>query len=481
MKRTIEDLKHKIRPSVMDAKAAWRGRAISWLTSILRKLDRSYDANVRDALAPAPAASNGGSNGGATSLPSPVAGSGPVVVLDEGGVVQGARMLTFVLSAIFGTEKLSGVAAELFGRLSKTGLWSSQIAVGEEAYKIALAEAAAGTDTAPAWASALAAISIFLQNARSNAAVYKVSGKIHPDAVFWPDPSHPKRPRPFANETPVVASEKIVDRATPIGSAGSCFAMEIAHRLQERKFNYVVTEANPNVVNGLSDSCARWGTIFNVPAFRQLVEKSFGVIKLPRVVFTDPENGEMRYYDPFREGVFFRTVDEYEAEADRHLENAREALLRCRVFVLTLGMNEIWRMRSGGYVLSRTPWRFASGLCDREVLTVDQNLAELRRMTQLWRAHNPDIKFIVSVSPVPLHATFQGESSHVIVANCHAKSTLRVVAEEFARTEKGVYYFPSYESVMYCTDGAWDPDGRHVSRAAVDKVMSLFDQMFVKD
>ena len=100
-------------------------------------------------------------------------------------------------------------------------------------------------------------------------------------------------------------------------------------------------------------------------------------------------------------------------------------------------------------------------------------------MTAVWRAHNPEVKFIVSVSPVPLHATFQGTRKHVVVANCHAKATLRVVAEEFCRTTPGAYYFPSYESVMYCTDAAWEPDLRHVSRAAVDKVMALFDQMFV--
>jgi hypothetical protein len=475
----MQDLKSKIRPAASDAKYALRTSLVSWLTAALKKLDRSYEANVRDMNVDASPQAAVPPN--ADLAKPPVRVSAPAVVMDEGGVVRGGPMLKVVLCAIFETENLTGVPAALFERLLMDGFWPSQAAVGEAAYKLALAELAKGGDDAAAWADAIVRISAFLENALGNAAAYKRSNKLHPDAVYWPDPTHSKSPRILSKESPICAAEKFVDRTTPIGSAGSCFAMEIAHRLQTKKFNYVVTEPNPNVVNGLSDSCARWGTIFNAPAFRQLVEKSFGVLTLPRVVFTEMQDGEMRYCDPFREGVSFRTIEEYEQQGTDHLLHAREALIRSKVFVLTLGMNEVWRLRSGGYVLSRSPWAMASSLCNKQVLSIDENLSELRRMTAVWRAHNPDVKFIVSVSPVPLLATFQADRKHVVVANCHAKSTLRVVAEEFCRTVPGAYYFPSYESVMYCTDGAWEPDLRHVSRAAVDKVMALFDQMFVAE
>lgn len=475
--KKVQDLKSKIRPAASDAKSALRMHMVCWLTAALKKLDRSYQANARDMKTVGVLSVAMPPNG--APVPGAKTGLAPAVVLDEGGVVRGELMLRVVLCAIFETEVLSGVQAALQERLRSDGFWPSQSAVGEAAYKVAFSELAKGGANAAAWTDALFRISTFLDNARGNAAAYKRSNKIHPDAVYWPDPTHQKSPRTLSQERPICAAEKFVESTTPIGSAGSCFAMEIAHRLQAKKFNYVVTEPNPNAANGLSDSCARWGTIFNAPAFRQLVEKSFGVLTLPRVVFTEIQNGEMRYCDPFREGVSYGTIEEYEQQTADHLQHAREALVRCRVFVLTLGMNEVWRMRSGGYVLSRSPWAMASSLCNKQVLSIDENLSELRRMTAVWRAHNPDVSFIVSVSPVPLHATFQADRKHAVVANCHAKSILRVVAEEFCRTVPHAYYFPSYESVMYCTEGAWEADLRHVSRAAVDKVMALFDQMFV--
>ena len=478
MASLIEELKDKVRPTVARNRTAWRDRILSWLTAAMKKLDPSYEANARNIAAPA----NGASPAPASRLDVVTrANASRTIVMDEGGVVRGDTMLRLLLEAMFESQSLTGPALTLFERLRPTELWPSQVAVGEDAYKIALAEAGRVGNAAVMWSHAASRVAAFIENARKNATAYKQEGKLGPDVVFWPDPSHPKRPRPFAREIPIVAAEKIVGRDTPIGSAGSCFAMEIAHRLQEKKFNYVVTEPFPNPRDGLSDACARWGTIFNVPAFRQLVEKSFGAITLPNLSYTDVEAGQRRFFDPFREGVSYETIEEFESASAAHLAKAREALLRCKVFILTLGMNEVWRTRAGGYVLSRSPWHLASSLFNRQVLTVEENLSDLRRMVDVWRAHNPDIRFIVSVSPVPLHATFQGEYLHAIVANTQAKSTLRVVADEFARTVPGVSYFPSYESVMYCTENAWEADGRHVSRTAVDKVMALFDRLFVRD
>jgi hypothetical protein len=122
----------------------------------------------------------------------------------------------------------------------------------------------------------------------------------------------------------------------------------------------------------------------------------------------------------------------------------------------------------------------SSSLVERRVLTVDDNVRELERMLTLWRHHNPQLKLIVSVSPVPMLATFRGADMHVAAATGHSKSTLRLAAEAFAQRQRDVYYFPSFEKVMYCTRDPWDQDQRHVARHTVDGVMRLFDTMFVR-
>ncbi len=59
---------------------------------------------------------------------------------------------------------------------------------------------------------------------------------------MWPIPNHEKYPNCKFDMLPYVQQHKIMDKSTPIGSAGSCFAVEIAEILQKEKFNYVITE-----------------------------------------------------------------------------------------------------------------------------------------------------------------------------------------------------------------------------------------------
>lgn len=313
----------------------------------------------------------------------------------------------------------------------------------------------------------------------SNRHVYVQQDKLNPNAVWWPNPTREGETRSIYTELPFARFNKIVNRSTPIGSAGSCFAMEIADRLQTNGFNYVITEDNLNPRKGVHNSCANWGVIFNVPAFRQLVEKAFGHRTLPKVLWSMEKDGGVVYRDPFREEVEFSSVEEYESGYERHIEAAREALTKVKVFVITLGLNEVWYLKSDGSVFSRNPWRFSPSLVERKVLTVEENVAELQKMLELWRSYNPDLKLIVSVSPVPLLATFQGHDMHVATATCQGKATLRLAAEQFVRQNEGVYYFPSFEKVMYCTEKPFEKDQRHVTRETVAGVMETFDTIFV--
>jgi hypothetical protein len=297
--------------------------------------------------------------------------------------------------------------------------------------------------------------------------------------MYWPNPLYAADARDLYAELPDGPPHHIVHRHTPLGSAGSCFAVEIAHNLQARGFRYVITERDGRKNGTPADSCALWGTLFNAPAFRQLVERAYGVIELPRLVRKTTLSGTTVYMDAFRHGPYWDSLEAWERNYEHHVAKAREALDQCEVFILTLGMNEVWHSRDGQYYFPVSPWDFQE--VQNSVLTVEENLQHLDRMVAVWRNHNPRIRFIVSVSPVPLQATFRSEECSVITANCHSKSTLRVVAEAFVKRHPEVYYMPSFESVLYCTKEPWTADQRHVSKEAIAKVMDLFNCMFVAD
>ncbi|MDP6897149.1 MAG: GSCFA domain-containing protein, partial [Rhodospirillales bacterium] len=187
------------------------------------------------------------------------------------------------------------------------------------------------------------------------------------------------------------------------------------------------------------------------------------------------------FQDPYRENIGFDSIDELEANRAAHIAACRHAFEEVEVFILTLGLNECWEFIPDGSVISRGPktsHHFA--LSRHRVLSVDENLACLQRFLDVVRAHNPALKLIVTVSPVPLLATGLADDTHVIAANGHSKAVLRTAAEELRRRNDGVYYFPSYEMVSYCLNDPWEDDTRHVKRAAVAQIMTAFKAAFAK-
>ncbi len=307
----------------------------------------------------------------------------------------------------------------------------------------------------------------------------------------WPNNSGTKSGQPshyfdiyedFFYRTP----HRFVTPETPIGSAGSCFALRIAHQLQLWGYKYILEEDDlpPDVpLEKLTStsyrmSSARCGTLFNVPSMRQMVERGFGLWEPERVLVRDGA----RIIDPFRATkAGYRDDAGFEKDYETHSAAIRRALLKCEVFVLTLGLTETWQFADSGSYTSLSPWKVDPALLRHRLLSVAENVAELERLHEVYQRHRPGIKLILSVSPVPLLKTFSSEL-HVVEANALSKATLLVAAREFCgRHPDSVFYFPAYEIVTSGCREPWEDDMRHVSPAAVARVMGLFQKMFLVD
>lgn len=337
------------------------------------------------------------------------------------------------------------------------------------------------------------AFAVYKKTVSDNLEYFDKRTKPNPDAVFWPSEAGS-----IYETIPYARQFGLITKETPVGSAGSCFATAIAHNLQERGFNYVVTENEMDdlaagvIIDGVSPDnpparfSANWGILFNTPSFRQIAEKAFGERELPRLLAssTVTYSGEQveAFFDPYREGVTFLSREAYEENYDKHISAAREAFLRSDFFVVTLGLNECWEFAPDGTVLSRNPRQLAMHtMIRRRILTVEENINNIQRLIDIVRAHKPDFKLIISVSPVPFLATTRAKECHVVTANTHSKAVLRVAAEELVNRNRDVFYFPSYEQVTVCTkEPFWYEDNRHVSDEGVAGVMRLFDKVFVE-
>tara|TARA_R110000737_G_scaffold149296_1_gene178649 strand:+ start:4899 stop:7016 length:2118 start_codon:yes stop_codon:yes gene_type:complete len=316
---------------------------------------------------------------------------------------------------------------------------------------------------------------------------YSPVNKPNPNAIFWPNPVHDKHPSSRFDQAPFVKKFPIMNIDTPIGSAGSCFAFEISKYFQQHGYNYVVTERNDNVNSGLvidgynpgdaiAKFCANYGILFNSPSFRQLAEKAFG-LKSFKKILVESEHGI--YLDPYRENVFFRSQQAYLDDYQPHIDAVKASFLACKVFVVTLGLNECWQLHDGS-VMSRNPRDNMFQLVKHKVLTVAENVDNIQAFFDIIKAHNPDFKLIVSVSPVPFLATGRADEHHIVTANSHSKAVLLVAAHQLVSNNPDMYYLPSYELVTQCAEHAWCDDHRHVKTEVVERVVKMFEAIFVE-
>lgn len=259
-----------------------------------------------------------------------------------------------------------------------------------------------------------------------------------------------------------------------VAAAGSCFAQHISRHLQQWGFNYLQTEAPGSPTEPVFS--ARFGNIYTTRQLHQLLLGAYGLHRPATRVW---KRADGRFIDPLRPQLFpagFASAEDVMAERRRHLLAVRRVFQECRVFVFTLGLTEAWLAPDGtalpvapGVVGADTPDEatFHNFSVDEMRRDMDQFLADLF-------AVNPDVRVILTVSPVPLVATY--EKRHVLVSNTYSKAALRVVAEDVARAHQAVAYFPSYEIITapQMRGAYFEPDLRGILPAGVAHVMRVF-------
>ncbi len=292
------------------------------------------------------------------------------------------------------------------------------------------------------------------------------------------------------NVDPVVDVPFGIAPETRIATAGSCFAQHIAKALERSGYSYFVSERAPEGMSAEMAQAgnygvfsARYGNLYTARQLLQLVRRAYGE-------FTPEDNAWLRddgrYNDPFRPQIEpdgFATIAELERSRDDHFQAVRQIVKQADVFVFTLGLTEGWRRRSDGAVFPLAPGT-AGGAFDLDRyefvnFRTDEVIADMAAAITEMRRRNPGLRFILTVSPVPLIATADAKR-HVLTATTYSKSVLRVAGEELSRTLGEVAYFPSFEIITgNFNRGAYYAESlRDVRMEGVDHVMRLFFKHF---
>jgi hypothetical protein len=283
---------------------------------------------------------------------------------------------------------------------------------------------------------------------------------------------------------PIVKSKFTISKEDRVSTIGSCFAQHVSRKIQELNFNYFVPELGEFEemsiearAAGYGVFSARYGNVYTVRQALQLFERSFDNFQPMESIWIHRN----RYVDPFRPTI---EAEGFESEFDlledrkKHLEAVKRVFQESNYIVLTLGLTEAWRSRADGAILPLSPGVHGGEYSQEKYESVNFTVTEVREDLENLISKvilvNPKVKFILTVSPVPLIATHQDK--HVLSSTCYSKSVLRVVAEEMDVKYDNVMYFPSYEIITsnYSSNSYYDDDLRGVKESGVEHVMRIF-------
>jgi hypothetical protein len=191
--------------------------------------------------------------------------------------------------------------------------------------------------------------------------------------------------------------------------------------------------------------------------------------------------GKKYFADLLRNRIIYKDRRTAERDILKHAEYSKDILNNIDLLIITLGLTEIWESKERGFVVASNPYKHYELPRDFKFRAskYQENLYNLVYVYNVLKQYNPNIKILITVSPVSLIETFRKDVD-VITANCESKSTLRSVAGSFAEL-KDVYYFPSYE--IATTGASLDGikmclDGHHISKELIDQIMNIFSRNY---
>ena len=298
-------------------------------------------------------------------------------------------------------------------------------------------------------------------------------------AMSWPAPG---RIDPVVSGIQLGLDDKV-------STMGSCFAQHLARHIKTLGLNYHVTERAPDWMTPDQASAsnydvfsARYGNVYTVRQALQMFYRAFGIFHPGGDIWARGD-GFVDAFRPQIEPVPFASVDEVQESRRLHLGYVRDVFTQSSWIVFTLGLTEAWQSRHDGSIYPVAPGVSGGDYNTNDYAFVNFGFndvaGDLRELIRRIGDVNPGCKILLTVSPVPLIATY--EPQHVLVSTTYSKAVLRAVAGEIANAARNVHYFPSYEIITSPASGGgyYEDDLRQVTDLGVRHVMRLFTEHYV--
>jgi hypothetical protein len=247
---------------------------------------------------------------------------------------------------------------------------------------------------------------------------------------------------------------RFITQQTRITSFGSCFAQHINAHLKTMGFDTSRERDGGAYISLMGEG------LVNVYSILQQFEWALENVAPP---------GELWH-------GFHAEAYGYDEEVRRR---TRDIFLSTDVFILTFGLSEIWYDEvTGGIFWRAVPMRHYDPSRHKfRIASFAETADALRRIQK----HVPNAAVVMTVSPVPLAATFRPVSC--ITANAVSKALIRGAMDEVLRQpgiapSGGVFYFPAYEAVTTLFPQPYVEDGRHCHELVIPSIMHMFEAFY---
>lgn len=297
------------------------------------------------------------------------------------------------------------------------------------------------------------------------------------------DKTNPKWSTTSRGSSITVKKAPIISSNSRVFTMGSCFAVEIRNALRQRqvqvfpRYLELSTDPKKEKIGKLPerDNVNHYDTFSIKQEFDRVLNggENFPYLRLNEKEAKKHFPAGEPVQDPYRRDVFAVDLTAME-ETDQKISGCiRAAIEQADVYIITLGLTEVWRDRETGlYVWSEKVRRRSPDMKRFEFIrsTFQENYDNVRWVCDLLAERYPDKKVILTVSPVPLARSFSGDD--VVVANNYSKSLLRTVAGQLESELQNVYYWPSFEIASRMD--VFEADGRHVTDEGVGFIVGNF-------
>ena len=247
--------------------------------------------------------------------------------------------------------------------------------------------------------------------------------------------------------------ERFISPQTQITAFGSCFAHHIGEHLAKLGFDTAKRRASDIYVSKMGEG------LVNVHSILQQFKWALEDWKPPSNLWHD--------YD----------AEEFDLKEDIR-QKTRSVFLSTDVFILTFGLSEIWYDEvTGGVFWRAVPLKhFDPERHKFRVCTFEETKDCLSEIIRLIRTYVPNAKVVMTVSPIPLIATFRPVAC--ITANSVSKAIIRAALDEVVRVHpdsgRELFYFPrlrhGHGGISESLRRGWptpSPDDRAVDHAGL--------------